>query len=165
MTLVELMVGIGLGTLLLAGLASMYLFSLRSFTSMANYSEMNARSRHACDVLTREIRLASGVTSATSEKLVLRFGGADLTYTYDEDTETLTRIYIGRTNVLLDSIKSLSFSLYERPSSGAAYEDFPVATPSTAKLVGFQWSCSRRVVGSQKNSQSVEAALVKLRNK
>ena len=165
MTLVELMVGIGLGTLLLAGLASMYLFSLRSFTSMANYSEMNARSRHACDVLTREIRLASGVTSATSEKLVLRFGGADLTYTYDEDTETLTRIYIGRTNVLLDSIKSLSFSLYERPTSGAAYEDFPVATPSTAKLVGFQWSCSRRVVGSQKNSQSVEAALVKLRNK
>ena len=165
MTLVELMVGIALGGLLLLGVASMYLFSLKSFTSMANYSELNARSRHASDIITRNIRSATGVTSATSEQLVLRFGGADVTYNYDEDAGTLSRSYLGRTNVLLEGLKSLSFSLYQRPSSGAAYEQFAAATPTNAKLIGFQWECSRRVYGTQNNSQGLQAALVKIRNK
>ena len=164
-TLVELMVGIALGTLLLLGVTSMYLFSLKSFTSMANYSELNSRSRYASDIITRDIRGARGVASATSEQLVLRFGGSDVTYNYDEDAGTLTRTYLGRDKVLLEGLKSLSFSLYQRPSSGAAYEKFSAATASDAKLVGFQWECSRRVYGTQKNSQSLEAALVKLRNK
>jgi len=164
-TLVELMVGIALATLLLLGVASMYLFSLKSFTAMSNYSELNARNRYACDIVTRDIRSATGVTSATSRQLVLRLGGADLTYDYDEDAGTFTRSYLGRDEVLLEGVDSLSFSLYQRPSNGAAYEEFSVATASNAKLVGFQWECSRRVYGTQKNSQRLEAALVKLRNK
>ena len=165
-TLVEMMVGMALGSLLLLGVASMYLFSLRSFTSMSNYTELNSRNRHASDIVTRDIRSASGLTSATSRQLVLRFGGADLTYNYDQDAGTLTRSYLGRDEILLEGVNSLSFSLYQRPSNWAAYEEFLVATASNAKLVGFQWECSRRVYGTtQKNSQSLEAALVKLRNK
>lgn len=164
-TLVELMVGIALGTLLLLAVASMYLFSLKSFTSMANYSELNSRSRYASDIITRDIRSASEVASATSEQLVLRFGGANVTYNYDEDAGTLRRTYLGRDKVLLEGLKSLSFTLYQRPSNGAAYEEFSVTTAGDAKLVGFQWECSRRVYGTQKNSQSLEAAVVKLRNK
>ena len=159
------MVGTALGSLLLLGVTSMYLFSLKSFTSMSNYSQLNARNRHASDIVTRDIRSASGVTSATNQQLVLRFRGADLTYHYDEDAGTLTRSYLGQDEVLLDGVKALSFSLYQRPSNGAAYEEFSVATATNAKLVGFQWECSRRVYGTQKNSQSLQAAIVKLRNK
>ena len=164
-TLVEMMVGIALGSLLLLGVASMYLFSLRSFTSMSNYTELNARNRYASDIVTRDIRSAAGVTSATSQQLVLRFGGADLTYHYAKDAGTLTRSYLEQDEVLLEGVNSLSFSLYQRPSNGAAYEEFSVATATNAKLVGFQWECSRRVYGTQKNSQSLEAAIVKIRNK
>lgn len=164
-TLVELMVGIALGSLLLLGLASMYLFSLRSFSSMSNYAELNAMSRHASDMITRDIRRATGVSSATSEQLVLRFDGADLTYQYDEDAGILTRSYRDQDDVLLEGVSFLSFSLYQRPSSLAAYEEFSAATASSAKLVGFEWECSRRVNGTQKNSQSLAAAIVKLRNK
>ena len=164
-TLVELMVGIALGTLLLAAVASSYLFSLKSFTSMANYSELNARNRYASDIITRDIRGATEVTSVTSEQLVLRFGGADLSYNYDADAGTLTRSYLEQEKVLLEGVNSLSFSLYQRPSNGAAYEEFSVATASNAKLVGFQWECSRRMYGTRRNSQSLEAAIVKLRNK
>ena len=164
-TLVEMMVGIALGSLLLLGVASMYLFSLKSFTSMSNYIQLNARNRYASDIVTRDIRSATGVTSATSQQLVLRFGGADLTYNYDEDARTLTRSYLEQDEVLLQGVNSLSFSLYQRPSNGAAYEEFSVATATNAKLVGFQWECSRRAYGTQKNSQSLEAAIVKLRNK
>ena len=163
-TLVELMVGIALGFLLLLGVASMYLFSLKSFTSMANYSDLNARSRHASDTVTRDIRSANGVVSATGQQLVLRFGSNNLTYNYDEDARTLTRSYLEQDKVLLEGVNSLSFSLY-RTASGSPYEEFSVATVTNAKLVGFQWECSRRVYGTQKNSQSLEAAIVKMRNK
>ena len=163
-TLVELMVGIALGFLLLLGVASMYLFSLKSFTSMANYSDLNARSRHASDTVTRDIRSANGVVSATGQQLVLRFGSNNLTYNYDEDARTLTRSYLEQEKVLLEGVNSLSFSLY-RTASGSPYEEFSVATVTNAKLVGFQWECSRRVYGTQKNSQSLEAAIVKMRNK
>ena len=67
--------------------------------------------------------------------------------------------------VLLDSVNALSFSLFQRPSVAAGYEEFSAATASNAKLVGFQWECSRRVYGTQKNSQNLQAAIVKLRNK
>lgn len=164
-TLLEMMVGIALGSLLLLGVASMYLFSLRSFTSMSHYTELNARNRYASDMVTRDLRSATGVTSATSQQLVLRLGGADLTYHYDEDAGTLTRSYLEQDEILLEGVNSLSFSLYQRPSNGAAYEEFSVATASNAKLVGFQWECSRRVYGTQRDSQSLEAAIVKLRNK
>ena len=165
LTLVELMVGIALGSLLLMAVASMYLFSLKSFTSMSNYARLNARNRYASDIITRDIRSATAVTSATAEKLVLRLGGADLTYNYDENAGTLTRSYLEEDEVLLDGVKSLSFSLYQRPANGAAYEEFSVATATNAKLVGFQWECSRKVYGTEKNSQSLQAAIVKLRNK
>lgn len=164
-TLVEMMVGIALGTLLLTGVASMYLFSLKSFTAMSNYSELNAGNRRASDIITRDIRRATGVASATSEQLVLRLGGADLIYNYDEDAGTLTRSYLEQEEVLLRGVNTLSFSLYQRPSNGAAYEELPVATVSNAKLVGFRWECSRRTYGTRENSQSLEAAIVKLRNK
>jgi len=164
-TLVELMVGIALGSLLLLGLASMYLFSLNSFTSMSNYAALNGRNRYASDVITRDIRSAARVISATSEQLVLRLGDDDVTYKYDEAAGTLTRSHLEEDKVLLEGVTSLSFSLYQRPSDGAAYEEFPVATATNAKLVGFQWDCSRRVYGTQRNSQSLQAAIVKLRNK
>jgi prepilin-type N-terminal cleavage/methylation domain-containing protein len=164
-TLVEMMVGTALGSLLLLGVASMYLFSLKSFTSMSNYAELNARNRYASDIVTRDIRSATGVTSATNGQLVLRFRGANLTYNYDEDAGTLTRSYLERDEVLLEGVNSLSFSLYGRPTNSAAYEVFPSATATNAKLVGFRWECSRRVYGTQKNSQSLQAAIVKLRNK
>jgi len=165
MTLVELMVTVALGTMILLGVTALYLFGLKSFTSMANYSELSGKSRHASDVITRDIRGASAVTGWTPEKLVLHIGVTDVTYNYDDDVGILTRTYPGHTNVLLNGVKSLTFSLYERPATGAAYEQFPAASPSTAKLVGFHWACSRRVYGTEKSSQNVEAAIVKLRNK
>ena len=143
----------------------MYLFSLKSFTAMSHYSELNARSRHASDIITRDIRGATAVTSATSEQLVLRLGSNSLTYNYDEAAGTLTRSYLDEDEVLLEGVNTLSFSLYQRPSSGAAYEQLPVGTASSAKLIGFQWECSRRAYGARTNSQSLEAAIVKLRNK
>jgi prepilin-type N-terminal cleavage/methylation domain-containing protein len=164
-TLVEMMVGVAIGCLLLAALATLYVFSMRSFAAMANYSDLNQKSRYASDIVTRDIRSAMSVVSASATQLELDEPDGKTTYIYDDVNGTLSRTKNGETKVLLSGVGSLSFTLYQRPFFGATYEQFTTAaTPAYAKLVAFQWSCSRRLVGSLNNSESLEAAMVELRN-
>ena len=159
------MVGIALGTLVLAAVGSIYLFSLTSYASMANYAELNAKNRMASDTISRDIRSASSVASVTASQLVLHFAKTDVTYTYDPDLATLTRAQFGRPRILLKNVDHLGFFLYQRPLTNAAYEQFPTATPATAKMVAFEWVCSQRVYLAVKTTSSHEAAIVELRNK
>jgi len=164
LTLVEVVVGTALGSLVLIGVASIYLFSAKSFVSMSNHDDLSRRNRQASDLLSRDIRSATAVSSATRSQIVLQSQKGNVTYAFDDTAGTLTRSQAGQARVLLAGLTSLSFSLYQRPASGAAYEDFPAATASTAKLVGFEWTCSRKVYGKQKNWENVETELVELRN-
>jgi Tfp pilus assembly protein PilW len=169
-----MMVGVAIGCLLLAALATLYVFSMRSFASMANYSDLNQKSRYASDIVSRDIRSALNVVSATpsltaATQIVLNEPDdttGNTTYIYDDVLGTLSKIKNGQTNVLLSGVDSMSFALKQRPFvTSTNYEQFPDASlVSAAKLVSFQWSCSRRLVGSQNNSESLEAAIVELRN-
>jgi len=161
---VELLVGVALGMLVLIAVGSFYLFSLTSFATMANYSELNSKNRMASDTISRDIRSASSVASVTANQLVLHFAKTDIAYTYDPDLATLTRLQFGQPRTLLKGVDYLIFSLYQRPANASAYENFPTATPATAKLVAFEWSCSQRVYRSVKTSHSLQAGIVELRN-
>ena len=55
-TMPELIVSVALLTLLLLGGSSFYIFSLRSFASMTNYSELNSQGRMASDMISRDVR-------------------------------------------------------------------------------------------------------------
>jgi hypothetical protein len=165
-----MIVAVAVGCLLLAALATLYLFSMRSFTSMANYSDMNQKSRYASDIVSRDIRSCLSVVSASATALVLNepddTPGNNTTYLYDSIAGTLSKSKNGQTNVLLTGIDpdSLTFTMYQRPFVGANYEDFQTTTtPANAKLIQFQWSCSRKLVGTQ-NSENLEAAKVEVRN-
>lgn len=164
-TLVEMMVGVAIGCLLLAALATLYVFSMRSFASMANYSDLNQKSRYASDLISRDIRSCLSVNKATTTQLALNEPDGVTTYNYDPDAQTLTRTQNGVTRTLLTGVQPLTFTLYQRPFVGATYEQFPTAaTIASAKLIGFQWSCSRRLAGAQNNTESLEAAIVEMRN-
>jgi type II secretory pathway component PulJ len=163
-SLVEVIVGVALGMLVLVAVGSIYLFSLTSFASMANYTELNAKNRMASDTISRDIRSASSVASVTPYQLALHFAKTDVTYTYDPDLATLTRLQFGQERTLLKNVDYLGFSLYQRPLTNSAYEQFPTATPATAKMVAFEWSCSQTVYRSVKTSFAHQAAIVELRN-
>jgi prepilin-type N-terminal cleavage/methylation domain-containing protein len=165
-TLPELMISVALGLMLLLGAVTFYGFSTSSFVSMTNYTELNSQSRFASDLISRDIRTATSVSSATTNKLVLNaFDGINVTYTCDLSAGTLLRAKGSDSRTLLKGLTSFSFALYQRPTNNsAAFEQFPPATPATAKLVAFKWSCFRRVAGPQNDSQNVEMAMVELRN-
>ena len=166
-TLAEMVVAVALGTVLILGVVSVYCFSLSSFTSISNYAELDQSSRSAGDLISRDVRNATSVDSATtSNELVLNItDGTKVAYAFDPSARTLVRVVSGQTNALLKSVLSLNFSLYQRPTNTSlAYEDLPPANNANAKFVAFQWQCSRKVVGSQIDSQGIQTALVDLRN-
>ena len=163
-TLVEMIVAIALGMLVLTAVGSIYLFSLTSYATMASYADLNAKNRMASDTISRDIRSAASVASVTSTQLVLHFAKTDVAYVYDPNLATLTRLQFGQQRTLLKDVDYLGFYLYQRPLTNAAYEQFPTATPATAKLVAFEWSCSQTAYRSVKNSSSHQAAIVELRN-
>jgi prepilin-type N-terminal cleavage/methylation domain-containing protein len=167
-SLPEMLISTALGLVLMTFAGTFYLFSMRSFTSLANYSDLNMKSRSASDLISRDLRAARSVLSTNSNTISLNEadGVTTVTYTYSPSGGTLTRDDGSRRQVVLTQIvsNSFAFSFYGRPTTNA-YEAFPTKPANAAKLVGCKWSCTRPVMaGSPKNSESVEMALVNLRN-
>jgi len=62
-TLVELMVASSVGMMVLAAVSFMSLYASRSSIAVINYTDLEAKSRYALDVISRELRQASQVLS------------------------------------------------------------------------------------------------------
>jgi hypothetical protein len=165
-TLPELLVTLAVTGVVLAGLASFFIFSNRSFAAIANYAELSGQSRNAGDVLSRDIRCAIAVASFTSNQIVLRAAdGIKITYTYDPVGRTLARAKGTTKRTLLKGVDSLDFSLYQRPATNAAYGKFAAATTGNTKLVAFRWICSRTIMGTKMDTESIQTAMIDLRNR
>ena len=57
--LIEFMIAVSIGSLVLAMVMSLYIFGLRSFGAIGNYTLMDSNSRQALDLMLREIRESS----------------------------------------------------------------------------------------------------------
>src|SRR5712671_4514298 len=100
MSLVELMVAVGIGSLVCLATLATLIFSLRSFAALTNYQDLNVKSRMAIDVLSTDIRQAIGCsTNATFSASDLTLNGTNpvslfpykIKYSYDSNATTLTR--------------------------------------------------------------------------
>src|SRR3989442_10560893 len=109
-TLVQLVVGSGIGSLVVMAACHMTFFSARSFVAMANYVDLELRSRNALDTMTREIRQSKGLASFNETNLTFTdFDLQSLQYNYDPSAGTLSRIKNGVSTVLLTSCDTLTF--------------------------------------------------------
>jgi hypothetical protein len=179
MTLVEVMVCVGLGSMVLAMAGSLWLFGSRSFAAMANYAELDAKSRIALDLMSRDIREASGVTGFTNSGSIrwLQVTNADqataITYTWNAGPRTLVCQKTGEPDqVYLTECDRWDFDLFQRaPQKSGSYVFFPATNTagaydlSVCKLINMTWKCSRTILGSRLNTESVQTAQVVLRNK
>ena len=166
MTLAELMVATSVGSIVALGLASLSVFTARSFAAMANYVDLDHRSRIALDTMSREIRQATRLTASTTTSLTFEdFDGGTLQYVYDTQAKTLSRIKAGVPNgkPLLEECDSLSFSIYQRNPVGGTYDQYETSSASTCKLVQLRWVCSRKILGVAKNTESVQSAKIVIR--
>jgi Tfp pilus assembly protein PilW len=196
MTLAEMMVSVGLGSMILAMAGSLWLFGSRSFAAMGNYTDLDAKSRGALDLMSREIREATRVTGFDNSgstrwlQVTNAAQGTTITYIWNAGPRTLvcrrTGTYTSSTapsamasaslgepdEVYLTECDRWDFDLFQRaPQKGGSYVFFPATNSagaydlSVCKLINMTWKCSRTVLGSKLNTESVQTAQVVLRNK
>jgi hypothetical protein len=160
------------GMLLHITFGSLLLFSASSALHPRNWRSQIAVSpaltqqdREAGDILSQDIRGARSVQSATATELVLNTSHGSVAYGYNAAARTLTRCEGENRQVVLASLDSLSFSLFQRPAGNEAFNTFSPATVENAKLVACRWSSSQRIAGAKLDSDSFEVGPTLLRDR
>jgi prepilin-type N-terminal cleavage/methylation domain-containing protein len=164
-SLVETMVVTVIGSLMMAAIAALSNYTGRSFAAMVNYTDLDKLSRNALDTMSKEIRQTSKLTAASTTSLMFQdYDGQSLSYTYNRDARTLTRTKTGEpSKILLKGCDELTFSIYQRNPIGGTYNVYPTATPATCKLIQLRWTCSRDLIRSKVNTESVQSAKIVIR--
>jgi prepilin-type N-terminal cleavage/methylation domain-containing protein len=164
-TLVEYMVGIAVGSLVLLAVASLSLYSGRSFAGLANYADLNSASLRAIDQMTRDIRQATGVLSFSTNEVVLDYGtnAPAMAFTYSPSDRVLVRTHGAEKSVLLKECDFLEFRVFQRTPKAGTYDQFPTATPNTAKVLEVKWISSRTIFGTKFNTENAQTAKIVIR--
>jgi hypothetical protein len=155
-----------IGSRVLAGLAALMFYTGRSFAALANYVDLDAYSRNALDTMSREIRQTRRLVAGTSTRLEFEdFDGGTLVYQFNAGARTLTRSKNGvfNTEPLLRECNFLQFSMFQRNPINGQYNQYPTATPDQCKLVQLRWICSRDLIQSRRNTESVQSAKIVIR--
>ena len=184
MTLTELLVAVGLSGLVFIAVATMIFFSGRSYAALANYVDLDNKSRNALDRMSKEIRQVDAVTGFATATLPdgqtvtnsIVLSGTEtngsaytLAYDYDPATQTLLRIKQGGsypgTNTLLTGCTYLNFGMYQRVPKMNSFDQFDAGDLATCKVVQLDWVCSRRIFNKTANTETIESAKVVIRKK
>jgi hypothetical protein len=178
-TLMEMMVTMFAGLIITGAVISLGIFTSNSFYMMGNYSDLDSQSRNAVDILGREIRNSSRLLAfSTNNPMYLLLTNATtgtcdkITYDSNSSNLVLTTTYqsvgtpaLNRT--LLINCDRFEFSLYNRaPNITSTNLTFYAATDvNSCKIINFSWKCSRMILGTKFNTESVQTAQINLRNK
>ena len=166
MTLVEMLISVGVGSLVLTSIMMVFVTSNRTFVAVGNYVSMEQNSRSALDQMTRDIRKSKNLISFATNKLVFNYSGTtNLTYAYNPTSRQLTQWKTGgQTNVLLSECDSLAFSMFNNiPQAGGTWSS--TTSVSQGKCISVAWKCSRKIIGKKVNTEDMQQALIVIRNK
>jgi type II secretory pathway pseudopilin PulG len=164
-TLIEMMIGALVASVIFSALGALTVYTARSFVALGNYNDLDRYSRHALDVMSRDIRQTRKVWSYTTNKLVFvdYDNQTNLTYFWDPSTQVLTRQKGNEISVMLTNCDYLSFGRFQRnPDVGFTF--YPPATTPEIKLIDVSWKCSRAILGAKITTESVQTAKIVIRN-
>lgn len=172
-TMIEMLVAMAVGLTLIAAVVSLTIFTSRTFRITGNYADMDSKSRNTIDMLSREIRNSSALIAVvTANPVSLTFtnasSGTTTKITYDATARTLAMKKTGQaTRICLTECDQWNYSLYNRVPNITNNDVFFYSTTNLnqVKLVNLSWTCSRKVLGSKLNTETVLTAQIVLRNK
>jgi hypothetical protein len=163
-TLMEMMISVGIATMFVLGVIILTEFTLnQGLFAIANYSDLNAKSRQTLDRLSRDIRSSADVTAyATNSISFTNADGTAFSYTWD-GSNRLVRTYAGSSSTMLTNCDFLCFNIYQRnPSNNFLF--YTATNFAQAKLIDVSWRCSRQYLGNKLNTESVQTARIVIRN-
>jgi type II secretory pathway component PulJ len=170
-TLVEMMVSVAVFSIAGLALSTIFVFSIRSFAALTNYSMLDKENRTAMDKMTREIREAKQVlnytTNGASSLSIMNGDNQTVTYTFSPSAKKMIRQVSGaESEVLLTNCDLLSFSLFMRTPVTNSLQPYTLATndwQNTVKVVQLTWKTSCTLPNAQVNSENVQTARVVIR--
>lgn len=163
-TFPEMLVTIGIGSIVFVAVASLSLYTGRSLAGISNYVELDKNSRNALDILTRDIRQVNFLESFTSNSLV--FEDSDkktLMFIYEPDKKVFYRVKEGNTNILLTGCDEMVFCTYQRNPIPGSYDLIPTTNAVNCKAIDISWVCSRKVLNGLINTESIQTARIVIR--
>ncbi len=165
MTLIELLFSAAIGSLVLLTVTSLTIYSVRAFAAVFNYVDLDQYSRKTLDRMSLEIRQADQLTSYSTNRLVFNFAGGvnNLSYTYDPVARTLMRTNGAQVETMLKECDVLTFSIFNHSNVSNSFDQFPAASGTNCKLVRVDWVCSRLLLGSKLNTESIQSAKIVIR--
>ena len=168
MTLVELMVALGAGALLLAAVATVWVFTSRSFVAIGNYVDMDNASRNTLDAMSQEIRGAQALVFYRTNQITLQNPTNSsipyFSYIFDPSAATLVRSNNAGNKILLRECDYVIFNVAQRNVTNNFQFYSTADQPTLTKLVDVSWKCSRKILGAKVNTESVQTAKIVLRN-
>lgn len=171
-TLVEMMVTLLVLSLLIASVVVLSMYTTRTFCMIGNYVALDSQSRYGSDLLGRQIRNASALVNYSTGShpyllLTNATSGQIINIYYTNNTALMLAQTGQPTQMLLTNCNSWTFSLYNRaPNITATNVTFyPATNAASCKVINMTWKCSRNILGSPLNTESVLTAQIVLRNK
>lgn len=166
-----MMVATAIFSIASAALGTLFMFSIKSFASMANYAILDSENRQAMDSLSREIRQAKAVTAYTSNTLgnsltIQDLNNQPVTFSFNAAQKQLVRTAGSSSTVLLTNCNLLNFTLFQRNPSNGNYGVFPLASGNwtqSVKVVQLTWRTARYVPAGPVNSENIQTARIVIR--
>ena len=161
----ETMVSLGVGGILLAAILTFWTYSARSLAAIVNYIDLDQRSRHTLDILSREIRQAAGLLAATENSLTFsNLDGSTMRIDWDPVQRVVTLDRNGQVQTLLIGCDYFRYNIAQRNPSNGVFGFYPTTDIRQAKLVDMSWRCSRSLLGTLFQTESVQTARIVIRN-
>lgn len=160
-----MMISIAIGSIIFTSVALLGFHHARGMAALSNYVDLDQYSRQTLDRISRDIRQTEGLDSFTATELAFNYQGStgNLRYIYSPDSREFARLLNGSRTVLLRECDALSFSVYGRNNVSNQFAQFSTTNAANAKLVKFNWTCSRSILGAKVNTESVQSAKIVIR--
>ncbi len=165
--MVEFVVSMGIGLILMAGLVSFMMYTGFSLAGVVNYVDLESQSQQTLDRLVEDVRQGSKLTDYATNKVIFTDSSTNvISYIYDPTERLLTRMVNGEVKTLLQECDELNFSIFQRsPVSTNLYDLVPTTLVATnCKAIQVRWACSRKILGSRLNTETVQSTKIVLRN-
>ena len=166
-TMAEFVVAMGVGLILMSALVSFMMYTGFSLAGVVNYVDLESQSQQTLDRMVEDVRQGSKLTDYETNKVIFVDAATNvISYIYDPSARVLTRKVNGEVRTLLEECDGLNFSIYQRsPVSTNIYDLVPTTLASTnCKAIQVRWNCSRTILGSKLNTETVQSTKIVLRN-
>ena len=158
-------VAVAIGSLVLAAVVALSLYTGTAFASLCNYVVLNNACQNALDRVTREIHGTQGLQSYSADTLTLTDAdGQPLQYTFDSTSGTLLRIKGVARDVLCKDLASCKFELFQRNTEDGTYDRIPTTNVLTCKAIRLTFKMSLTSPPNKANTESAQSADIVIRN-